>query len=178
MLLIVLSVLLVIVSAFAVVVARSPGDFRIERSASMAAPPERVFAQVNDFQAWEAWSPWAKTDPAMKQSYEGAPAGEGAVYTWKGNSRAGEGRMEILESDPSRRIGIDLQFVKPFPARNVTEFTFTPEGAGTRVRWTMTGKSNFACKAFAVFMSMDKMVGTDFEKGLAALDVAAKAQAA
>jgi hypothetical protein len=154
--------------AFAVLVARRPSEFRVVRSAIMAAPPAAVFAQVNDFRKWEAWNPWGKIDPAMKQTYEGAPAGTGAIYTWAGNREVGEGRMTITESRPNDLIGIKLEFFKPFAAVNTAEFTFTPEPANqTAVTWSMTGTNNFVAKAVHLFMNMDKMVGDRFDKGLA-----------
>ena len=135
----------------------------------MSAQPPAVFSQVNDFHNWEAWSPWAKRDPAAKNSFEGAPAGKGAIFRWAGNKEVGEGNMTISESRPSDLIRINLEFLKPFPNSSVTEFTFKPEGNQTVVTWSMTGKCNFMAKAFHLFMNMDKMVGGDFEKGLAAM---------
>src|SRR5712692_10488733 len=113
------------------VIALQPADFRITRSATIAAPPADVFAQVNDFHKWEAWSPWAKIDPTMKQIYDGAPAGTGAIYTWSGNGKVGEGRMTVTESRPSDLIRIKLEFLKPFTATNSAEFTFKPEANQT-----------------------------------------------
>jgi hypothetical protein len=152
---------------FAVIVALQSSEFRVERSASISAPPRAVFAQVNDFHNWEAWNPWGKLDPAMKQSYEGAPAGTGAIYRWNGNKEVGEGRMTIIDSRPSDLIRINLEFFKPFAATNSTEFTFKPAGDRTAVTWSMTGKNNFMAKAVHLFMNMDKMVGAQFEQGLA-----------
>ena len=157
----------VILIVFAVVVAIQPGDFRITRSTTIAAPPAAVFAQVNDFHKWEAWSPWAKLDPAMKTLYDGPTEGPGTIYTWSGNSKVGEGRMTITESHPSDLVRIQLEFLKPISATNTTEFTFKADGSQTLVNWTMTGTNNFMGKAFNLVMNMDKMVGGDFEKGLA-----------
>jgi hypothetical protein len=165
-----------ILAVFAIVVALQPPDFTIARSASMAAAPAAVFDQVNDFHRWEAWSPWAKLDPAMKQTYEGASSGTGAVYTWAGNDDVGEGRMTILESRPGELVRIKLEFLKPFAQTNQTDFAFKGDGAGTSVTWTMTGKKNFVSKAFCLFMDMDKMVGGDFEKGLAQMKAAVEAK--
>lgn len=173
----ILGIIAILIGLLIVVVATRPADFRIERSLLMSAPPAAVFAQVNDFHLWENWSPWAKIDPAMAQTYEGSPSGKGAIYTWNSKSpQAGQGRMEILESDPPRLIRIDLQFIKPFAAKNLAEFTFTPQGEGTQVLWAMTGKRNFASKAFSLVMDMDKLVGGDFEKGLAAMSAATEAK--
>jgi hypothetical protein len=158
-----------VLAVFAVVVAFQPADFRVARNTTIAAPPPVVFSQVNDLHKWDAWSPWAKLDPAMKQTHAGAPAGTGAVYSWAGNSEVGEGRMTITESRPNELVRIKLEFLKPFSATNTTEFTFKPEGAQTAVTWTMSGEKNFISKAMCMFVSMDKMVGGDFEQGLATL---------
>ena len=158
-----------VLAVFAVVVAFQPAEFRVARNATVSAPPAVVFSQVNDLHNWEAWSPWAKLDPAMKQTHEGAPAGTGAVYSWAGNSEVGEGRMTITESRPNELVRIKLEFLKPFAATNTTEFTFKPEGNQTAVTWAMSGEKNYVAKAMCMFVSMDKMVGGDFEKGLTAL---------
>ena len=165
----ILLVLAVAAITFIVVVMLQPDEFRVERSAAMNAPASAPFAQVNDFHNWEKWSPWAKLDPAMKQTFEGAPAGVGAIYSWTGNSEVGEGRMTILESKPNELIRIKLDFIKPFESTSDTVFTFKPDGANTIVTWTMAGKNNFMAKAFHLFMNMDKLVGGDFEKGLASM---------
>jgi hypothetical protein len=175
MLKIILIALVVMVVVFIVIVALQPSEFRVVRSAIISAPPPTVFAQVNDFHNWEAWSPWAKIDPAMKQTYEGAPAGTGAIYRWAGNKEVGEGRMTITESRPSDLIRIKLEFFRPFAATNTTEFTFNPEGNRTAVTWDMTGENNFMAKAVHLFMSMDKMVGGQFEQGLARMKSVAEA---
>ena len=159
--------LALIVIVFAIVVATRPADFRITRTATIAAPPAAVFAQVNDFHKWEAWSPWAKLDSNMKTAYDGPTEGPGAGYAWAGNSEVGEGRMTITESHPNDLVRIKLEFRKPIAATNTTEFTFKPEGSQTAVNWTMTGTNNFMGKAFDLVMNIDKMVGADFEKGLA-----------
>jgi len=165
-----------IILVLIIIVAMQPGDFRVVRSASMAAPPADVFAQVNDLHKWEAWSPWAKLDPAMKQTYEGQSAGTGAIYSWNGNSQVGEGRMTITESRPSDLVRIKLEFMKPFAATNEAEFTFKPEGNQTVVTWSMAGTKNFMLKAFGLFMSMDKMLGGMFEQGLAQMKAVVEAK--
>jgi uncharacterized protein YndB with AHSA1/START domain len=157
----------VIVLGFLVVVAMQPADFRVTRTATIAAPAAAVFAQVNDFHNWQAWSPWEKMDPAMKRTYEGAPVGRGAIYAWVGNKEVGEGRMTVTESRPNELIRIKLEFVKPFRATNVAEFSFEPRGDQTAVTWTMTGEKNFLTKAIHLFMNIDRMVGGSFETGLA-----------
>jgi hypothetical protein len=154
---------------FVVVVAMQPSEFRIVRSATISAPAPAVFAQVNDFHNWEAWSPWAKLDPAAKAIFEGPRAGRGAIFRWAGNEEVGEGSMTITESRPSDLIRIKLEFLKPFEATNTAEFTFKPEGNQTAVTWSMEGQNNFIAKAVCLFMNMDKMVGGQFEKGLASM---------
>jgi uncharacterized protein YndB with AHSA1/START domain len=165
----------VIVGAFVVIVALQPSDFRIVRSSTIAAPPATVFAQVNDFHKWEAWSPWARLDPAAKSSFDGPAAGNGATFRWAGNEEVGEGSMTITESRPSDLIRIKLEFLKPFAATNTAEFTFKPEGEQTVVTWSMFGTNNFIAKAFCLFINMDKMVGGQFEKGLASMKSVAEA---
>jgi len=167
MLEIILIALAVIVVAFLIVVTMQPAQYRVARSATVAAPAQAVFAQVNDFHKWEAWNPWGKIDPAMKYSYEGAPVGTGAVYSWVGNKEVGEGRMTITESRPSDLIQIKMEFFKPFAGNSIAEFTFKPEGNQTAVTWSMTGENNFMAKAIHLFINMDKMIGGQFEKGLA-----------
>ena len=163
----ILIVIAAVIALLLVVVALQPGAFRVVRTATMRAAPPVVFAQVNDFHNWYAWSPWAKRDPAMKLTIGGAPAGKGASYAWRGNREVGEGRMTITESRPHDLVRIKLEFLKPFAATNVAEFTFEPQGDETLVTWAMTGQKNFVMKAFCLFMNMDKMIGPDFEKGLA-----------
>lgn len=169
--------LAVIVVVFLIVVALQPADYRVTRTATVAAPPSVVFAQVDDLRKWEAWSPWAKMDPAMKVTYAGPSAGVGAVSGWAGNSEVGEGRMTITESRPSELIRFHLEFIKPMSGTSASEFTFKPEGHQTVVTWTMTGQNNFIAKAFCLFMNMDKMVGSQFEQGLARLKSVAETAA-
>ena len=158
-----------VIVALAVVIALQPSTFHIERSTSVSAPPSIVFAQVNDFHAWQAWSPWEKLDPNMKRSFEGPASGVGAKYAWVGNDDVGKGSMTIQQSDAPSRVAIQIEFIEPIAATNTATFTFTPAGATTKVTWAMDGKNDFAGKAFDLFMSMDKVVGADFERGLAAL---------
>lgn len=166
-----LAVLLAGVLAFA---ATRPDTFRVERSALVQAPPEAVYAQVSDFHRWSAWSPWEKLDPDMKRTHSGAPAGVGAEYAWTGNSDVGTGRMEILEAEPASRVAIQLDFIDPWEASNLTEFTLSPEGDATRVTWAMTGENSYMGKVMSLFMDMDELIGADFEKGLAGLGAAAR----
>ena len=171
----ILIALLALIAIFCVVVIMQPSDFRISRSITVNAPPPAVFAQVNDFHKWEAWSPWAKMDPNCKFSYEGPAAGKGAIFRWDGNMDVGTGNMTITESRPSDLILIRLEFLKPMQGVNTTEFTFKPDAGQTKVSWTMTGKNNFVGKAFSLFMDCDKMVGGQFDKGLATLKSIAEA---
>lgn len=161
--------LAVVGSALVIVIAMQPADFRVTRTTTVNAPASEVFAQVNDFRKWPAWSPFEKLDPAMKKTYSGAPDGEGAVYAWSGNDKAGEGRTTIVESRPDRTIRMTLEFTRPFKANNEVVFTFEPDGENTKVTWAMTGQRNFMFKAVGLLMNMDKTVGGEFKKGLADL---------
>jgi hypothetical protein len=154
------------------VVSMQPADFRVARSATIAAPAPAVFAQVNDLHNWEAWSPWAKLDPAMKQSYDGPSSGTGAIYKWAGNSQVGEGTTTITESRPNELVRMKLEMIRPFAATNDVEFTFKPAGDKTDVTWAMTGQKNFMAKAMGLFIDCDKMCGDQFEQGLAQLKMA------
>ncbi len=152
-----------------VVILIQPTRFRIERSATIAASSENIFPHINDLHQWDAWSPWAKLDPSMTTTYEGEPSGKGAIYKWSGNDEVGEGKMTILESQPNQLVRINLEFIRPFPAENLSEFVLTPKGDATDVTWSLSGDRNFMSKAFGLIVDIDKMVGADFEKGLAAL---------
>jgi Polyketide cyclase / dehydrase and lipid transport len=156
-----------VIVVFLIVVAMQPADFKVERSATLRAPAPAAFAQVNDFQNWQAWSPWEKVDPALKRTYEGPQAGTGAIYAWQGNKDVGEGRMTITESRPGELVRIKLEFFKPFAAVNDTVFRFQPASEGTTVTWTMSGQNSFVSKAMCLFINMDRMVGGMFEQGLA-----------
>jgi uncharacterized protein YndB with AHSA1/START domain len=161
---------------FAGVVAFQPSDFTITRTTVINAPPAKVFPYVNDFSKWGAWSPWEKIDPAMKRVFEGPRAGVGAMYSWEGDKNVGSGKMTITESKASEAVKIKLEFFKPMEGLSPTEFTFQPEGKGTKVTWTMTGTNNFISKAFCLFMDMDKMVGGQFDQGLAQMKAAAESK--
>jgi hypothetical protein len=163
-----------VIVLFVIVVATRPATFRFERSITIAAPPENAFSQVNDLHAWAHWSPYEKLDPAMKRTFDGAPSGTGAKYAWSGNKEVGEGRMTIENSDKPSQIVIKLEFIKPFAATNTATFSFVPGPEGTKVTWAMEGKNGFLAKAFHLFMDMDKMVGSDFERGLAAMKTLAE----
>jgi len=173
----ILLLLIVVIAAILIVAAAQPAAYRVVRSATISAPPAVVFAQVNDLHAWQDFSPWAKLDPNVKNTYEGPRAGPGAALAWDGNSKVGQGRMTITESRPNELIRMKLDFIKPMESTSTTEFTFKPEGDKTRVSWSMSGENNFIGKVFCLFMSMDKMVGGDFERGLANLNTVAAAAA-
>ncbi|MCC6698769.1 MAG: SRPBCC family protein [Candidatus Hydrogenedentes bacterium] len=175
--LVVVAVVAVLVVVLVALIASRPSEFRVTRTATMSAPPEAIFAQVNDLHKWEAWNPWGKLDPNLKNTYEGAPAGEGAVYSWVGNKNVGEGRMTIVESRPNESIQIRLEFFKPMAATNTAEFTFKPEGDRTSVTWTMYGANTFMGKAIGMVMDMDKMIGGNFEQGLKDLKAIAESTA-
>jgi uncharacterized protein YndB with AHSA1/START domain len=165
----VLAALAAIIAVLVVIISLQPSDFRVARSAAMAAPPAKVFDQVNNFHNWEAWSPWAKLDPAAKSSFDGPTSGEGAYYSWDGNSDVGAGSMTIVESRPHERIRIRLDFIRPFAASSDVTFTFQPEGDATVVNWSMAGKNNFLAKAISLVMDCEEMVGGQFDEGLASI---------
>ena len=164
-----LSLIVIAVVVICIAASMQPAEFKVVRDATYIAPPEKVFEQVNDFHKWEAWSPWAKIDPAMKTTYSGPDSGVGASYSWIGNKDVGEGKMTIAESQTSSHIKVDIDFIAPFAAKNAADFTFKPDGDKTHVTWTMSGQKNFLMKAFGLFVDMDKLVGGDFEKGLSQL---------
>jgi hypothetical protein len=148
-------------------------DFRVSRSTTISAPPERILPLLTHLRQWQKWSPWEDLDPALERTYTGAESGVGAIYAWRGNSKAGEGRMEILETSADR-VGIDLLFAAPMKAHNRVDFELTPTDAGTRVDWVMTGPQNLVMRLMSKFWSMDKMIGPDLEKGLRRLKSAAE----
>ena len=170
----ILLVVVVLIGALLAYAATRPDSFRVERATVIKAPPAKVFALIDDFHQWAGWSPWEKRDPAMKRTHSGAASGKGAVYAWEGNGDVGAGRMEILETTAPSRVLIRLDFLKPFAATNTAEYTIVPEGDGTRVTWAMYGPAPFVSKLMQVFVSMDKMIGTDFEQGLANLKALAE----
>lgn len=161
----ILLVLAAIIAGFCIVASFQPDDFRVSRSATIAAPPAEVFDKINNLQNWNAWSPWAKLDPNAKNTFEGPAAGVGASFAWAGNNQVGEGKMTITESQPNERVVMRLDFAKPFAGTNYTEFALRPEGPQTTVNWTMSGKANFISKCMGLVMDCDKMVGDQFEQG-------------
>jgi uncharacterized protein YndB with AHSA1/START domain len=169
---IIVGILVVLVAAVLVYAATRPDAFRIQRAATIKAPPDRIFPLINNFRSWTSWSPWEKMDPNLKRTYSGAESGKGAVYEWEGNKKVGQGRMEIKDTSPPSRVTIQLDFFKPFEAHNTAEFTLAPQGDSTNVTWVMDGRQPFMFKVMSVFMNMDKLIGKDFETGLANLKAA------
>jgi hypothetical protein len=175
MLKIVIYVLLALIAIVLGLAATKPDSFQVQRSASMQAPPEKVVGLIDDFHNWGSWSPWEKLDPAMKKTFSGADSGKGSRYAWEGNSKVGAGRMEILDATPSK-VTVKLDFLKPFETHNLAEFTLAPQGQATQVTWVMRGPSPFVSKIMQVFVSMDGLIGKDFETGLANLKNVAEGQ--
>jgi hypothetical protein len=166
---IVVIVILIVVAGILIHAATKPNDFRVARSLTIKAPADRIYAQIADFKAWQAWSPYEKKDPAMKRTLSGAPSGKGAVYEWDGDKNVGTGRMEIIDASAPSKVAIKLDFLKPFEGHNTAEFTMVPAGEATNVTWAMYGPSPFMMKVMGTFMNMDKMIGDDFAVGLANL---------
>jgi uncharacterized protein YndB with AHSA1/START domain len=163
-----------IIAAVLLFATTRPDSFSVQRTATIKAPPEKIFPLINDFHSWAAWSPWEKLDPAMQRTHSGPPAGKGAAYAWVGNSKVGEGRMEILESTPSSKISIKLDFIEPFEGHNTADFTLQPQGDSTQVTWVMHGPAPYITKLMGIFVSMDSMIGKDFEAGLANMKAVAE----
>jgi uncharacterized protein YndB with AHSA1/START domain len=173
---IIVSIAIVFAVAIAIVLVLAmtkPDTFRVERAVAIKAPPETIFALIEDFHQWRSWSPWEGRDPAVKRTFEGAERGKGAVYAWDGNRNVGAGRMEILAATAPSTIVITLDFIKPFEGHNTAEFTMLPQGSatgvGTNVIWAMHGPAPVMHRVMQVFMNMDRMIGKDFEAGLANL---------
>ncbi len=166
--------LVVVIAVILVAASFQPNTFHVERTVTIAAVPEKIFPQINDFHNWTAWDPWAKMDPSMKVTYSGVANGKGAVYEWQGNGQVGQGRMEITDSTPTK-ITIQLDFIKPMSARDSATFTLNPKGNSTDVTWAMDGNVPFIGKIFHLFMNMDKMIGGSFDQGLASMKAVAEA---
>ena len=164
----------VLIAAVLVFAATRPDNFRVQRATSIKAPPEKIFPLIADLHSWGLWSPWEKKDPAMKRIYSGAASGKGAVYAWEGNSKVGEGRMEITDVSPPSKVTIKLDFVKPMEGHSIAEFTLEPKGDSTNVAWTMYGPTAYVAKVMGIFVSMDEMIGKEFETGLANLRTVAE----
>jgi uncharacterized protein YndB with AHSA1/START domain len=172
----ILIALAALILIFVVIVALQPSEFQMARSTTIAAPPADVFAQVNDFRKWEAWSPWAKIDPKAKVSFEGPPQGEGTVMTWSGNSEVGEGKMTLTESRPNDLVKTRVDMVKPFEGTSSSEFTFKPEGDQTAVTWSVAAHHNFLEKALCLVMNGKKMMGGLMDQGLAQMKSVAESK--
>jgi uncharacterized protein YndB with AHSA1/START domain len=173
-LLYILVIVLLLILVLVIFAMTKPNEFSIRRSISIHAPAERVYALIVDFRRWVTWSPWEKLDRAMTKTMAGAEVGPGAIYSWEGNKKVGAGRMEIIAAEPYSRIEIKLNFFRPFAAENRTVFTLIPAGEGTNVTWQMTGVNNLMFKIMGIVMNMDRMIGRDFEKGLAAMKAEAE----
>jgi hypothetical protein len=171
----ILIAVVVLIALLVVVIAMRPSTFRVERSTTIAARPEVVFDKVNNLRAWGTWSPWENKDPDMNRTYGGPPEGVGSTYAWAGDKNVGEGRMTIERSERPSLVQIKLEFFKPFEGTNTATFTFTPDAGGTKVNWVMDGRYNFITKGVSMVMDMDKMIGNDFEAGLAALKAESEA---
>jgi uncharacterized protein YndB with AHSA1/START domain len=166
---IIAAVLALAIAAVLIFAATKPNTLRVQRAAAIQAPPEKIFALINDFHAWRAWSPYEDRDPNLQRTYSGANSGKGAVYQWNGNRQVGSGRMEILDAPPPSGIVIKLDFFSPFEGHNTAEFTFVPQGDTTNVTWLMHGPASFMSKVMQVFINLDNMIGRDFATGLANL---------
>lgn len=164
----------VLLVAFLGFAATRPDTFRVQRAMTINAPPEKIFALINDLHRWGSWSPYEKKDPTMKRTHSGAANGKGAVYEWEGNRDIGTGRMEITDTSPPSRVSIKLDFIKPFEAHNNVEFTLEPNGHSTNVTWALHGAASYTSKVMSVVFNMDRMVGKDFEAGLADLKAVAE----
>jgi carbon monoxide dehydrogenase subunit G len=167
--LVVVTLLVVVVGVVLAYAATKPDVFRVQRSASIKAPPEKIFPLINDFRSWSSWSPYEHKDPAMKKTFSGAAAGTGAVYEWEGDKNVGSGRIEIADTAPPNKVSIKLDMIKPFAAHNQVEFRLEPRGDVTDVTWAMNGHTPYLAKVMHVFIDVDRMVGQDFEAGLASL---------
>jgi uncharacterized protein YndB with AHSA1/START domain len=168
-------VIVILVAGVLAYGATRPDTFQVQRSASIKAPPEKIFAFLDDFHRYADWSPYEKLDPGMKRTHTGAPNGKGAAYAWQSDGKAGIGRMEITDSTPSSKVMINLDFVKPFEAHNIVEFTLQPKGGDTTdVTWSMRGRSPYLFKVMGIFFDTDSLVGKDFETGLATLKTIAE----
>lgn len=165
----ILAVVVVIVVALLIFASTRPNTLHVTRSAVVNARADEIFPLLNDFHRWGSWSPWERLDPDLKRQYSGAESGVGAIYNWEGNKKVGAGRMEITDSAAPSRVVIKLDFLKPFEAHNTTEFGLEPKGLATNVTWTMRGPNSLMSKVMGLFMNMDRLIGTDFEKGLANL---------
>lgn len=162
---IIAGIIAVAIAAILIFAATKPDAFMVQRSITIKAPPEKIFAAIDDFHRWRSWSPYEEKDPGMKRSYSGSSSGKGAIYEWNGNKNVGSGRMEILDTTPNKTI-IKLDFFTPFEGHNTAEFATLPKGGSTELTWTMQGPAPFMSKVMQVFINMDRMIGRDFDAGL------------
>ena len=170
----IVAVIVVVVAGILIYAATRPDTFRVQRSVTIKAPPDKIYTLINDLRLWSAWSPYEKKDPAMKRTFSGSPSGKGAVYEWDGDKNVGKGRMEITDTAPPSKVVIKLDFIKPFEGHNTAEFTMEPKGDSTVVTWAMYGPAAFMMKVMGIFMNMDNMIGNDFAVGLANLKAVAE----
>jgi Polyketide cyclase / dehydrase and lipid transport len=168
------AVVIVAIVVILILAARGPDVCRIARATVINAPAEKIFPHLDNFRNWRAWSPWEKMDPDLKRDYGGADSGKGATYAWEGNKKVGQGRMEITESSPPAKVALNIEFIKPFAAKNKIVFALAPQSGGTGVSWEMQGPMPFMGKVMHLFVNMDRMVGKDFEAGLANLKAVAE----
>lgn len=165
----IIAIVAALLAVILIYAATRPGTFRVQRATRIDAPPEKIFAILNDFQRWVAWSPYEKKDPGMKRTYSGPANGRGAMYAFEGNGQVGTGRLEITESSPPSRVALTLDMIKPMACHNIIEFTLETQGGSTDVTWAMHGPSPYIAKVMTMFCNMDRMIGKDFETGLATL---------
>jgi hypothetical protein len=168
------ALVVVVVAGILIYAATKPDSFSVQRSANVKAPPDKILALIADLRGWSAWSPYEKKDPDMKRTFSGAASGKGAIYEWTGNKDVGQGRMEIIDVTTPSKVTIKLDFLKPFEAHNTAEFTMVPAGDNTTVTWAMYGPSPYVAKIMGTLFDLDKMIGNDFEAGLAALKTVAE----
>jgi hypothetical protein len=171
---IVIIAVLVLIAAVLILAAMRPHSFRVQRATSIGAAPDRIFPLINDFKHWSSWSPYERKDPAMQRTFTGEQSGKGAVYEWDGNSQVGKGRMQITDVSVPSRVTIKLDMIKPMEGHNIVNFTLEPRGGATQVTWAMRGSCAYMAKVMGLFLDMDKMIGKDFESGLANLKTQAE----
>lgn len=162
-------VVVLLLAGFLLFVATRPSSFSIKRSVTIAAPAPAIFPRLNDLHQVHEWAPWKDKDPNCSYTFEGPPAGIGASQSWTGNNDVGAGKQTIIESRANEVVRMKLEFYKPFEGLCESTLALAPDGSGTRVTWKMTGANNFIGKVFCLFMNQDKMIGNEFEKGLATL---------
>lgn len=162
-------IIALVAAGLCIAIAKQPATFSISRSAVMAAPAAEIFPYLNDLHKWQEWSPWARMDPDARETFEGPASGTGAGFSWDGNNKVGQGRMTVIESRIDELVRYSLEFMRPFTATNTAEFVLMPEGDKTKLTWTMSGANNFVGKAMGLVMNCEKMVGGQFEQGLATL---------